>query len=153
LEWLTGYCPVVRHAYAVVKPGQKPALVVPTAADAWYARRWTTLDEVVVAGEGDIIDRKDLPSGVGALLGDVRGRVGVVGLGHIVPAGEAPLLEQAIGGPLEDATPVVAELKAVKDEEDVQHLERTAATADAAVAELLTEVRAGMTGWEASASL
>ena len=50
LEWLTGYCPVIRHAYAVVRPAQRPLLVVPTTADAWYARRWTSADDAVVAG-------------------------------------------------------------------------------------------------------
>jgi Xaa-Pro aminopeptidase len=156
LEWVAGYVPVVRHAYAVVTPGRRPALVVGTAADAWHARRTTGLREIVVAGEGDVVARHDhLPAGVGRVLAQrrVRGRVGIVGLQHVVPAGEAPLLAEATGGPLVDATRLVAELKARKSEEDLLHLERTAAIADAAAYELLAHIRPGTTGWEASGLL
>lgn len=156
LEWVTGYCPVVRHAYAVVTPGRPPALVVGTTADAWHARRWAGLRDIVVAGEGDIVARHDhLPGGVGSVLGRrrVRGRVGVVGLHNVVPAGEVNLLEQATGGPLVDATAVVADLKTLKSDVDLLELERTSGVADVAGAELLAHIRPGMTCWEASALL
>jgi Xaa-Pro aminopeptidase len=156
LEWVTGYAPVVRHAYAIVTPGRRPALVVGTAADAWHARRWTGLRDIVVAGEGDLVAEHDhLPGSVGQVLRRrrVRRPVGIVGLRHIVPAGEVTLLEQATGGPLIDATPLVARLKSLKSEEDILHLGRTMAVADAAAAELLVHIRPGMTAWEASAML
>ncbi len=156
LEWVTGYCPVVRHAYAVVTPGRAAALVVGTTADAWHARRWTGLRDIVVAGEGDIVARHDhLPGGVGRVLSRrrARGLVGIVGLQHVVSAGEVPLLEEATGGPLRDATAVVAELKALKSDVDLLELERTASVADGAGAELLAHIRPGMTCWEASALL
>jgi Xaa-Pro aminopeptidase len=153
LEWVSGYVPVVRHAYAVVTPGRRPALVVGTTADAWHARQWTGLREIDVAGEGDIVAHKDhLPAGVARALSRrrVTGRVGIVGLSQVVPVGEVALLEDATGGPLVDATSVVSELKTLKNDEDLLHIRRTAAIADAAAAELLTHIRPGMTGWEAS---
>src|SRR5215472_18183753 len=69
LEWCAGYVPVVRGAYAVLTRGDEPALVVTTAADAWYARRNTGLADVRVAGQGDILSEYDDPaSGVAAAL-------------------------------------------------------------------------------------
>ena len=52
LEWCAGYVPVVRGAYAVLTPGAEPALVVTTAADAWYARRNTGLARGARGGAG-----------------------------------------------------------------------------------------------------
>src|SRR6266508_1521821 len=122
LEYVSGYCSVVRAAYAVLGHDGDVAFVASTAADAWYARRVGGLDDVRVAGQGDILSEyDDLASGVVAALaerGATSGRVGIVGLRHIVPVAEWDLLRARLpDADLVDATSVVAEVKAVKTEE------------------------------------
>jgi Xaa-Pro aminopeptidase len=148
LEWCAGYVPVVRCAYAVLKPGAEPALVVTTAADAWYARR-AGLAEVRVAGQGDILSEYDDPaSGVAALVPE-RGRVGVAGLRHVMSSWEAERLAAALPrAELVDVSAQVAAVKAVKDPEDIEELRATAAIADTAFAAFLERVAPGVTGWE-----
>jgi Xaa-Pro aminopeptidase len=158
LEWSAGYVPVVRSAYAVLTPGAEPGLVVPTRADAWYARRQTGLDDVRVAGQGDIFSEyDDLASGVGAALaarGVAAGRVGVVGLRHVVSAWEAERLAAVLPGiRLVDVSAAVANVKSVKDERDVEQLQATAAIADAGFDAFLARVEPGRSGWELSAEI
>jgi Xaa-Pro aminopeptidase len=152
LEWCAGYVPVVRGAYAVLTPGAEPALVVTTAADAWYARN-TGLAEVRVAGQGDILSEYDDPaSGVAAALearGALTGRIGVSGLRHILTSWEADQLTAALpGAELVDVTAQVASVKAVKDAGDLAELHATAAIADTAFEVFLERVAPGATGWE-----
>ena len=137
LEYVSGYCPVVRTAYAVLGRDGDVALVAPTAADGWYARRRAGLDDVRVAGQGDVFSEyDDLASGVAAALvehGVAAGRVGVVGLRHIVPVGEYEMLRSLLpDAEFDDATSVVAGVKAVKAEEELDEIRRTAAIADSA---------------------
>ncbi len=153
LEYVSGYCPVVRAAYAVLGHDGDVAFVASTAADAWYARRVGGLDDVRVAGQGDILSEyDDLASGVVAALaerGATSGRVGVVGLRHIVPVAEWDLLRARLpDADLVDATSVVAEVKAVKTEEELDEIRRTAAIADAGFEAGLAQLRPGATGWE-----
>src|ERR1700730_17092025 len=71
LEYVTGYCPVVRSAYAVLGRGGSVALVAPTAADAWYARHLAALEDIRIAGQGDVLSEyDDLAAGVVAALGE-----------------------------------------------------------------------------------
>ena len=65
LEYVTGYCPVVRAAYAVLGRGGAVAFVAPTAADAWYARTLAALDDVRVAGQGDVFSEYQAQRGRG----------------------------------------------------------------------------------------
>ncbi len=158
LEWCAGYVPVVRGAYAVVTPGADPALVVPTGADAFYARRNTGLQDVRVAGQGDILSEyDDLASGVAAALaarGASAGRVGVAGLRHVMSSWEAERLAAALpAAELVDVTAAVAAVKAVKDSEDVAELRATAAIADDAFEAFLAKLRPGASGWELTAEI
>jgi Xaa-Pro aminopeptidase len=153
-EWCAGYVPVVRGAYAVLRPGAEPALVVTTAADAWYARRNTGLAEVRVAGQGDILSEYDDPaSGVAALVPD-GGRIGVAGLKHVMSSWEAERLAAALpGAELLDVSAQVAAVKAVKDPEDIEELRATAAIADTAFEAFLEKLWPGASGWELSGEI
>jgi Xaa-Pro aminopeptidase len=158
LEYVAGYCPVVRAAYAVLGREGDVALVVPTAADAWYARRLAALDDVRVAGQGDVVSAyDDLASGVVSAVterGAARGRVGVVGLRHIVPVAEYELLRSGLpDADLVDATRIVADVKAVKSEDELVEVRHTATIADAAFEAGLAQLRPGATGWEVSAAI
>jgi len=149
LEWCAGYVPVVRAAYAVLTPDAEPALVVTTAADAWYARRNTGLAEVRVAGQGDILSEYDDPSSAVAALLPQSGRIGVAGLRHVMSSWEAERLAAALpGAELVDVSAQVAAVKAVKDEEDIAELRATAAIADDAFEAFLARVAPGVSGWE-----
>ena len=65
IAYASGYTPVVRAASVVLFPGAEPAIVVSTAADAWYARHRAGITDVRVAGQGDILSEyDDLASGV-----------------------------------------------------------------------------------------
>jgi Xaa-Pro aminopeptidase len=158
LEYVAGYCPVVRSAYAVLGREGDVALIVPTAADAWYARRLAALEDVRVAGQGDVFSEyDDLASGVVSALterGAAAGRVGVVGLRHIVPVAEYELLGAGLpGATLVDATRLVADVKAVKTEEELVEVRHTASIADAGFEAGLAQLRPGATGWEISAAI
>jgi len=158
LEYVAGYCPVVRAAYAVLGRNGEVAFVAPTAADAWYARGRAGLEDVRVAGQGDVFSEyDDLTAGVVSALverGAARGRIGVVGLRHIVPVAEYELLRSRLPeAELVDATALVADVKAVKTEEELGELRRTAAIADAGFDAGLARLRAGATGWEVSAAI
>jgi Xaa-Pro aminopeptidase len=158
LEYIAGYCPVVRSAYAVIGRDGDLALIVPTAADAWYARRLAALEDVRVAGQGDVFSEyDDLASGVVSALaerGASAGRVGVVGLRHIVPVAEYELLRARLpDATLVDATRLVADVKAVKTEEELVEVRHTASIADAGFEAGLAQLRPGATGWEISAAI
>lgn len=158
LEYVTGYCPVVREAYAVIAGGEPPALVLPTAADAWYARRATGLSDIRVAGQGDVMSSyDDLPGGVAAVLcerGAERGRIGIVGLHQIVPHGQQTRLRQALpSAELLDATALLAEVKAIKDEDDLRELRRTAEVAELGLQVGIEQLRAGCLPREVGAAM
>lgn len=158
LEYVTGYCPVVRAAYAVVLSDGEPVLVVPTSADAWHARRVAAIADVRVAGEGDVLGGyDDLPSAVAAVIGGAGAGerpVGVVGMRHIVPVGDHEALRRTLpNARLVDATALLAAIKAIKDEEEIEELRLTAATADAGLETCLRLLRPGSDGWTVGAAM
>jgi Xaa-Pro aminopeptidase len=158
LAYTSGYSPVVRAANVVLFPGADPVVVVPTDADGWYARHRAGVEDVRVAGQGDILSAyDDLASGVAGVLaerGVAEGRIGVVGMRHLASAWEAERVRELLAGAeLVDVTERVAAVKAVKDPEDVVELERTAAIADDAFEACLDRIRPGVTGWELSAAI
>jgi Xaa-Pro aminopeptidase len=158
LEYVACYCPVVRAAYAVLGRDGDVAFVAPTAADGWHARRLATLEDVRVAGLGDVLSEyDDLPSGVVSALADrgaTGGRIGVVGLRHIVPVAEYERLRRDLpDAELVDATALVAAVKAVKGADELDELRRTAAIADEGFEAGLGRLRAGASGLEVSAAI
>ena len=157
LEYVSGYSPVVRAAYSVIGPEGDAALVVPTVADAWQARRLAALEDVRVAGQGDLYSEyDDLAAGVASAVADhgaAAETVGIVGLRHIVSAGDLEQLRARLpDARLVDATQLLAELKAVKDAEELDELRRTAAVADAGYEAALASLRAGAVAREVCAA-
>lgn len=158
LEFLAGYCPIVRAAYAVVGAEGPVAFIAPTAADAWSARRVAGLEDVRVAGQGDVIgEYDDLVGGVVSALaerGATESCVGIVGLRHIMPVADYELLRSRLPhASLVDATALLAEVKALKAEEELMQIRSTARIADAAFEAGLETLRPGATGWEVAAAI
>ena len=88
-----------------------------------------------VGGEGDVIGKRDqLAAGVAAALSDAGvtgGRVGVVGLHHIVTVGDLEgLTECAPALAFEDASSLLAAIKQNKEPAEYRELEVAAAIAD-----------------------
>lgn len=136
-EFLSGYMPVARVAYAVLtRNGRGPVLVVPTNADRWYAGRRPEPPEVRLAGEGDVVSgRDDLPGGAAEILAEEAvecGRIGVSGLRNVLSVGEFEGLRRALpNADLVDAAPLVSRLKLLKEDEELRELRRTVDIADA----------------------
>ncbi len=153
LEYVVGFCPLVRLTYAVVVPGHQPIMVTPTSSDAWYTKMATDLADVRVAGQGDVISTQDnLPAAVARVLADYqvdRGKVGMVGLKHIVPVGDFDDFRAALpDAQITDATSVVGRAKAVKFAEEQAEVLRSCAIADAGMQAFEARAAAGVTGWE-----
>jgi Xaa-Pro aminopeptidase len=136
----------------VLSAGHSPVVVQPTAADCALAARKTGLD-VRVAGDGDIIgDHDGLASAVAKVireLGHQDGRVGVVGLAHILSVGAHRTLVNALpDATIEDATFIVANIKAIKSATELVNIRATMAIADEGMRVLVGHLRPGITGWE-----
>jgi len=152
LLYVLGYAPVIRTGYAVIAPGSAPIGVLPTVADLLLARKAGVRD-ARVGGEGDVIGKRDqLAAGVAAALSDAgvtAGRVGVVGLHHIVTVGDLEgLTECAPALAFEDATALLAAIKQKKEPAEYCELEAAAAIADEGFRVLRDRIRPGATGWE-----
>lgn len=152
IEYLGGYSPLARAAYVVLSADHEPVVVQPTAADQALATARTGLD-VRVAGEGDIIGQGD---GVAAAVADVirelgheAGRIGIVGLHHIVSVGAYRTIVDALPeAELTDATGVLAALKASKSPEELEAVRASVGVADAGMRALAERLAPGVTGWE-----
>jgi Xaa-Pro aminopeptidase len=125
VEFLAGYTPVARMAYAVLpRDAVRPVLVVPTPADRWYASRLPDPPQVRVAGQGDLLSGADDLAGTAAsVLVEARldaGRVGIAGLRSLLPVGEFDALRRALpGAELVDAGALMSRLKLLKDDEEL----------------------------------
>lgn len=158
IEWTSGYSPVVRAANVVLLPGRAPVLVVPTAADAYYARHRAGASDVRQAGQGDIVSEyDDLASGVAGVLteaGVAGGRIGAVGLKHHATAHEAERFAAVLpGATIVDVTAAVAAVKTIKEPEEIEALVATAVIADRALEACLPLIRPGATGWDLNAAM
>jgi Xaa-Pro aminopeptidase len=144
LIYLTGYCPVIRPAYAVLAAGGDPVLLVTTPSDQWLARRGGFDGEIrVLEPAADGTD----PMGSAAALRELlhaREKVGVVGLEEIIPAAEFLRWQAALPGvAFTPATPVMAQVKAVKSARDLDGMRAVAGSVDDAFTALLAALRGG----------
>jgi len=147
LIWLTGYCPVIRPAYAVLLPGRDPVLLVTTPSDLWLARRQDIVDDirVLAPAEGDPMGSA---AALRALLADcgAHPRVGVVGLEDIVPAAELLRWQAALpAAQFASATNVMWGAKAVKSARDIAAMRGMAAHVDTAFSALVATLAGGGT--------
>lgn len=158
LEYISGYCPLVRHGYAVVLPDVDPALVLPTSSDAYFAAGENGLSDVRVAGEGDVVaGNDDLPSAVRDVLEDygvMAGNIGFVGLQHIVPAGDFSLFKEYLSrADISDATYLLSDIKAVKTDDEIQALTETAEIADDGFRAAAAMMGPGVHAWDVSGEI
>lgn len=136
VEFLTGYTPVARPAYAVLTAAGETVLIAPTPADRFFAARLPGAPSVILAGEGDVISGRDdlVGTAADALRRDGRAlrRVGVTGMRTMLPAGELEALRAALPDvELVDADSLLAGVKSIKDEREIEELQATAQIADA----------------------
>jgi Xaa-Pro aminopeptidase len=159
VEFIAGYTPVARMAYAVLtRDAARPVLVVPTPADRWYASRLPDPPQVRVAGQGDLLSGGDDLAGTAAsVLVEARldaGRVGIAGLRSLLPVGEFDALRRALpGAELVDAGALMSRLKLLKDDEELAEVRRTVAIADAGFVAARQTLRPGATDAEVGAAI
>lgn len=154
VEFLTGYTPVARMAYAVLtRAGRGPVLIAPTPADRWFAARQPDAPEVRTAGGGDLLSGSDdLPGVVAAVLaeeGVAGGRIGVTGMRALLPVGEHEALRRALpDAELVDAGALLGRAKLLKEAVELVELRRTVALADAGFAAARRALAPGVTDAE-----
>lgn len=158
VEFLCGYTPVARMAYAVLtRDAALPVLVAPTPADRWFATRRPDGPEVVQVGSGNVGVHDDLAGAAADLLARgsaAHGRVGVTGLSSVLPLADFEALRRALpGAELVDADPLLSRLKLVKEPEDVVEIRRTVAIADAGFIAARRRIRPGVTAAEVSGAI
>ncbi|MHB1810381.1 MAG: M24 family metallopeptidase [Solirubrobacteraceae bacterium] len=158
VEFLTGYTPVARPLYAVLTAAGETVLVAPTPADRFFASRLPGAPSVLLAGEGDVVSGRDDLAGTAASAlrrgGAQPKRVGVVGMRAVLPAGELDALRAALGEvEIVDADPLLARVKALKDERELAELQATAEIADAGFFAARRALRVGATDAEVGAAI
>jgi Xaa-Pro aminopeptidase len=159
VEFLTGYTPVARMAYAVlIESRARPVLIAPTPADRWYAERMQDPPEVRVAGQGDLLSGRDDLAGTAASVvleaGLESGRVGLAGLRSLLPVGEFDALRRALPrAELVDAGDLMSRLKLLKGEDELAEVRRTVAIADAGFVAARAALRPGATDAEVGAAI
>ncbi len=149
VEFLAGYTPVSRPAYAALTARTGPVLIVPTPADRWHAARTGVAEEIRVAGEGNVISKQGSLVGeaVGALKGAgvAGGRIGVAGAATILPAGDHQALRDGLpAAELVAADDLLAQLKAIKEPLEIDHARSTARLADTGFLAAQTRLREGV---------
>ena len=152
LEYLTGYCPIVRHGYAVVTPGREPIVVMSTRSDAYFSRQANGFD-TRVAGEGDVVGEGNVvPASVAAVLteqGHGSARIGVVGVGQIIPAGEWDALRGALPmARMSDATDLLQQIKTINTEAELADVRLAGRVADVGIEAFMAHAAAGVSGWD-----
>ena len=152
LEYLIGFCPVVRLGYAVILPNREPVVVMSTRSDAYFARE-TSGFEVRVAGQGDVISDKDsMPGVIEEILLEQHvtpRHLGVVGLGHIVASADADALRQMFpDARVTDATRLLNDIKTLKTREEYADVRAAGEVADAGLQAFMHHADAGIGGWE-----
>lgn len=153
LEYVLGFCPVVRQGYAVIVPDREPVVIMANRSDAYFAKLASGYTDVRFAGQGDVIGGRDaMPAQVGACLdelGKQHHRIGIVGQGNIMSAGDYLLLASAVPeAQLHDATALLAAIKAAKDVDECAEVRAAGAVADAGLQAFIDSAAAGRSGWE-----
>lgn len=131
--YVAGYTPILRTSYALLRRDGEPILFVPSSADAAIAQEQSPLRDIRSTGEGDARRGSEtLAQALAAAIQETADRrVGIAGLGQIVPVADYLLLQQALPGlELVDATGLVAGVKAVKEPWEIARLREAFALAD-----------------------
>jgi Xaa-Pro aminopeptidase len=151
LDWVIGTAPLARPAYALVLPeGHVTALVI-NEADAALVRSSGAGADAHVAPPCE----QPLAAAAATALsaaGAGAGRIGVIGLDTLLPAGALRTLKRGLtGAEFVDARPLADRLKAVKDADELRELTTLAGIADDAYERLCAQARVGATEAELAA--
>ena len=152
LEYLIGFCPVVRLGYAVILPNREPVVVMSTRSDAYFARQASGF-EVRVAGQGDVIsDQDSMPGVIEEILREQHATprdLGIVGLGHIVASADADALRRMLpDARVTDATRLLNDLKTLTPRAAGGGGRAAGEVADAGFQAFMHHAEAGVGGWE-----
>jgi Xaa-Pro aminopeptidase len=144
--YLCDYTPVLRSSYGVLWPEGAPTLLVPSRADRALVSERGLIDDVRSSGEGDAM-RGEL-SLAGVLAGILRDggakRVGIAGLGDIVPVNDYLALRHELPGlEILDATALAAAAKAHKDPWELAQVSASLSLAAEGYAAAIPHLRPG----------
>ncbi|MEI9851506.1 MAG: Xaa-Pro peptidase family protein [Sphingomonas sp.] len=130
VRYLSGLYVGTRREYLVIPAAGEPILILPTRNSINNARKVTWIEDIRAAGETTEIF-VDVVSGTVAELGFDTGRIGVVGMNDLMPAGDyRGLIEAMPEAELVDATHIIDEMRLTKSEYEIAAIEETAGIAD-----------------------
>jgi len=142
MQYLTGYFPTARGAFALLNLDAPPMLLVRSDVErrAVLAEQAATCPVLVTNASGS-----DYAAAAGAAARKARpGRIGVVGF-QCMTAASGTALSTALGGShAADATSILADVRSIKTLDDAAHLRAAAEIAEAGLSFALSSVRAGM---------
>lgn len=156
LAYVAGWWPMIRTAYAVLPVDGEPVVVCASESDRALLLERGLVEDVRSNGESDW--RRTGPPLAQCVAEEVsrRGarRVGVVGLGAILPvADHATLVRELPGVELVDGTALAQGVKAIKEPHDVAALRSALALATEALDEARTLVSPGLAAQDVVAEL
>jgi Xaa-Pro aminopeptidase len=133
--YLCGYTPLLRVTYGVIHRTGEPVLFLPSHPDEELARERGIISDIRTSAEMEVV-RGEL-STPQAIVAEVKSRtprrVGIVGLGAIVPVADHLLFQQELTGvELVDATGMYAGVKELKTPGDLDYVRAAFALAQRA---------------------
>jgi Xaa-Pro aminopeptidase len=139
LRYLTGYCPIIRMALAVVRPDAPVRLLVTSASDEVLAADYLPPEDIALLPPGEAPLAVQIARAVEAFSpGGDHARIGIVGLESIVPADLAAGLAAAMPQVTwVGATALAQQAKAIKSADEIAALREAATMADDALAALV----------------
>lgn len=133
--YAAGYTPLLRHSYVYLDERTDPILWVPSAGDAAIVRERGLIQDVRSTGEGDWAGAAvPMPEAVATEVKTrAPSRLGVAGLGAIIPPDHETTLRAALTGvEIVDATPAVLAAKECKSQEELEGVRAAARLAHSA---------------------
>ena len=142
----TGYTPHLRYSYVYLDAEGEPILWVPSQIDAALVRERGLIDDVRATGDGDWTGASvPMPEAVGvAIAASAPQRLGVAGLGTIIPpAHEATLRQTLAGSEIVTADEQVLAAKECKSEAELDGVREAIALARSAYDQAAELIRPG----------
>jgi Xaa-Pro aminopeptidase len=123
--YLCGYTPLLRVSYGVLHRSGEPVLFLPSGSDQALALQRGIINDVRSSAEMEVVraDVSTAQSVAREVAADKPARVGIVGLGQIVPVGDYAVFQDELKGvELVDASGMYAALKQFKTAEDIERV-------------------------------
>jgi Xaa-Pro aminopeptidase len=154
--FLCGYTPLLRVSYGVLHRVGEPVLFLPSGSDQALALERGVVDDIRSSGEMEV-RRSDVSTAQAVareVAGRRPGRVGIVGLGQIVPVADHSVFEDELSGvELVDASRMYAEVKELKTLADIEHVRAAFELAQRAYEAAPTLIAPGVRAQEVVAEL